>query len=285
VAESVDEDEARLESEVEALLHPQGVLYHHTNQQGLLGILDKGQIWASHIRYLNDTKEYFAGRSFIERIASVMKELNYADEETARTVDITLKIIDTFDIYVTSFSRADDGDSLNLWRAYAQTLPGFSIGFDAESLSASLRPAKDGGQMVRAEIRGLFGVQYVPELSDSFRIKREIMWLAQLVRSIILELKKANFDPSMMKGLSAESIASEIKISMAGYAKSTAFLAVLLPLLKHEGFSGEQEIRLVELRAKDDGFEHCPDIGFHPGQSSIVPHLAVDLPRVDLGIR
>jgi hypothetical protein len=285
MTEPLEKDEVQLEKEVDALLNPRGVLYHYTNQQGLLGIISSGQIWASHIRYLNDTKEYFAGRSFIGRIASVMKELNYADEETAKTVDDTLKLIDTFDIYVTSFSKAEEGDSLNLWRAYAHSIPGFSIGFDAENLKTFLRPVKNDAQVGRPEIGGLFGVQYVPELGDDFRIKKEILWLAQLVRTIILALKKANFDPALMKGLSVTEVASEIRESMNEYAKSAIFLAMLLPLLKHDGFAGEQENRLVRIRAKDDGFEHCSDIGFHPGQSSNVPHLAVGLPPMELGIR
>ena len=36
---------------------PEGLLYHYTTQKGLLGILDKKCIWATHLRYLNDTSE------------------------------------------------------------------------------------------------------------------------------------------------------------------------------------------------------------------------------------
>jgi hypothetical protein len=285
MTEPVGKDEVEIDTHVDDLLNPSGILYHYTNQQGLLGILDKHQIWASHIRYLNDTKEYFAGRAFIERISIAMKGLGHADEETAKTVKDTLELIDTFDIYVSSFSKAEEGDSLNLWRGYTHTLPGFSIGFDAESLGKCLHSRRDNIQATRLEFGGLFGVEYVPELGNDFRIKRKMVWLAQLVHSLILKLKKANFDPTLLKGLPVADIATEIRASMNEYSKSTIILAMLLPLLKHEGFSGEQENRLVLLRAKDDGFEHCSDLGFHPGSSSIVPHVAVDLPPIDLGIR
>jgi hypothetical protein len=33
------------------------LLYHYTTQHGLLGILKQKCIWATHIRYLNDTSE------------------------------------------------------------------------------------------------------------------------------------------------------------------------------------------------------------------------------------
>ncbi len=35
------------------------LLYHYTTQEGLLGIFDTQEIWATHIRYLNDkTREF-----------------------------------------------------------------------------------------------------------------------------------------------------------------------------------------------------------------------------------
>lgn len=37
---------------------PPPVLYHYTNQKGLLGILDSKEIWASHTQYLNDANEF-----------------------------------------------------------------------------------------------------------------------------------------------------------------------------------------------------------------------------------
>jgi len=33
------------------------LLYHYTTQEGLLGILEKASIWATHYRYLNDASE------------------------------------------------------------------------------------------------------------------------------------------------------------------------------------------------------------------------------------
>jgi hypothetical protein len=36
---------------------PEGLLYHYTDQKGLLGILESKQLWATHYRYLNDTSE------------------------------------------------------------------------------------------------------------------------------------------------------------------------------------------------------------------------------------
>jgi hypothetical protein len=33
-------------------------LYHYTDQNGLLGIMDSGNLWATKVQYLNDSKEF-----------------------------------------------------------------------------------------------------------------------------------------------------------------------------------------------------------------------------------
>jgi hypothetical protein len=37
---------------------PEDVLYHYTSQKGFLGIVEKKKLWATHIRYLNDSQEF-----------------------------------------------------------------------------------------------------------------------------------------------------------------------------------------------------------------------------------
>jgi hypothetical protein len=48
---------------------PAGLLYHYTDLRGLLGILESGSIWATHIRFLNDLSESREdrGRPFTEQ--------------------------------------------------------------------------------------------------------------------------------------------------------------------------------------------------------------------------
>ena len=36
---------------------PQETLYHYTSFKGLLGIVDSGVLWASDVRYMNDSAE------------------------------------------------------------------------------------------------------------------------------------------------------------------------------------------------------------------------------------
>jgi hypothetical protein len=34
------------------------VLYHYTNQEGLLGVVTSASLWATHISYMNDAMEF-----------------------------------------------------------------------------------------------------------------------------------------------------------------------------------------------------------------------------------
>ena len=55
-----------------------GLLYHYTDQKGLSGIIDSGNIWATHFRFLNDTSERLEALDFItksvDQIASTERD-------------------------------------------------------------------------------------------------------------------------------------------------------------------------------------------------------------------
>ena len=42
-------------------------LYHYTSRKGFLGIIKTKQIWASHIRFMNDLKEQILALEILER--------------------------------------------------------------------------------------------------------------------------------------------------------------------------------------------------------------------------
>jgi Protein of unknown function (DUF2971) len=134
------------------------LLYHYTTQQGLLGILNNQCIWATHIRYLNDSSEYSHGlqivRALVDEIdfkIDLMPEIS--NEETTREMGNRVKTLlrdallgaSSLPVFVASFfesnevgmssQKHDPGDVLEQWRAYSGGSAGFSIGFDRELLS------------------------------------------------------------------------------------------------------------------------------------------------------
>ena len=111
-------------------------LYHYTNANSFLGIIQKTEMWASHIRFMNDLKEEVYALELLERrLPDLLKTtlLNpnkmikliqkYFDEENSK-----------LGIFVLSFS--ENSDDLNQWRGYANGTPSYCIKFNS-SISLS----------------------------------------------------------------------------------------------------------------------------------------------------
>jgi hypothetical protein len=54
----MEEQERQSEIEESELLKPKGLLYHYTTLDGFVGIVDSDSLRATHIRYMNDSKEF-----------------------------------------------------------------------------------------------------------------------------------------------------------------------------------------------------------------------------------
>ena len=103
------------------------LLYHYTSPEGLLGIVEKGELWMSDYSYLNDAAELTYGlRLAKERFENAAKKLSSANVALQNWGN-TIEKLDAR-VCVASFSR--DGDSLSQWRAYGP----IAIGFKFESL-------------------------------------------------------------------------------------------------------------------------------------------------------
>src|SRR5579859_5166405 len=63
--------------------NPPRTLYHYTTQSGLLGIIQSGEIWATHTQYLNDQKEY---RHATELVASIIAQRLQDADPAARAI-------------------------------------------------------------------------------------------------------------------------------------------------------------------------------------------------------
>lgn len=131
---------------------PSNLLYHYTDQNGLLGIIDKGTIWATHYRYLNDISEFQKAKRILlpllqrYSLEDVDKDRRSAWQELENIVNT---VHENFCVYITSFTcskktyfsengieyddESDPGDRLSQWRGYARDTQGVSFGFDAST--------------------------------------------------------------------------------------------------------------------------------------------------------
>jgi hypothetical protein len=125
---------------------PPEILWHYTSLDALMKILDSGSIWASHIRYLNDSSEYdHMVHTIDNRVCELRSEvMSQVIEDPTRCAALTsvhriLKAGISRVTYVSSFSAKKD--DLSQWRGYCPPGQGVSIGFYSRAIKAAINPA------------------------------------------------------------------------------------------------------------------------------------------------
>lgn len=116
---------------------PPALLYHYTDQNGLLGIVKNPnkEIWATHHQCLNDTQEFLHAKGLIDdEIGKRCLDANPDSRSLLEAMRSSLNGPGNEDVnlYVASFS--EDGDSLPQWRAYGGQTAGFALGFWGDRL-------------------------------------------------------------------------------------------------------------------------------------------------------
>jgi hypothetical protein len=120
-----------------------GLLYHYTTADGLKGIIEQNELWATSAYFLNDSAEITYGYGLLrevldEWIAANPRPQNSMYFELARDLhrsfgqDLVHKIIDP--IYLACFCEVDN--LLSQWRAYGPA-GGYSLGFKVEQEGTS----------------------------------------------------------------------------------------------------------------------------------------------------
>jgi hypothetical protein len=105
-------------------------LYHYTNADAALHILESGELWASNALFLNDAEEIEHG---IGIYANVVEAVRARGTHSQRTLDLfdssTLhaEMLRQSAVFVCCLSAASN--QLSQWRAYCANGTGYSIGF------------------------------------------------------------------------------------------------------------------------------------------------------------
>lgn len=115
---------------------PPSMLYHYTNDIGLKGILEHGNLWLTSAFSLNDPAELKHGFSHAidllnRRAADGPPESKLFAQQFERLL-IDNGVEEAAHLFVGCFSAS--GDDLGQWRAYADNGRGFALGFDTALL-------------------------------------------------------------------------------------------------------------------------------------------------------
>ncbi|MFZ1006610.1 MAG: DUF2971 domain-containing protein [Candidatus Sulfotelmatobacter sp.] len=212
---------------------PPPTIYHYTDDLGLRGILESGQLWLTDIFGLNDPSELKHGFSVaIETLAKRAAEGPRVSQIFARDFALLLErggIEQVAHFFLCAFSSR--GDDLGQWRVYADNGRGYALGFEAKSLEEGF--TKPDG--VQSPNNGTFPVQYEDGL-----LREVYDCLIDRMFHLLSLPKGRNLDSPTINAYMAE-----LQLRLTFHA--------LGPVLyfKHEAYSNEQEYRFLQVHRAD----------------------------------
>jgi hypothetical protein len=224
-------------------------IWHYTNADGLIGILQSGKIFATQVSCLNDSREqrYFGDLVLVgikQRMAS----------NTDPTIAILLKVahdallnrdFSAAGYFVTCFSEV--GDDLGQWRGYGGGECGYAIGFQPEDILKAVQRRPGSGVLLPMNYNATTQKFFVEEVMDW----AEKYFLAGKSRGL----------PDM------ELWAKEF---LTAYAIE---LDLFASIIKHPSFAGEIERRVMTLLRKDELLQ----LEFRQKRTLLARHLPLDL--------
>lgn len=208
---------------------PPQTLFHYTNDSGLHGILESGEIRLSNIFSLNDPSEISHGLSHA---------ITILNEEVLNGTPQARKFASKFSqfcqgdlsksayFFVCSFST--NKHDLGQWRAYADNGQGYALEFEANPLAASFAKLDGGADEHR---NNTFHMRYN---DDEIReIHRQL--IAPCIPLISLPSERQCND------LSVNDYLTHLGAILSMYALETALY------FKHEAYQNESEFRFLEI--------------------------------------
>jgi hypothetical protein len=119
----------------ERLDDPPPLLFHYTGQAGLLGIVERAELWATKIQYMNDATEFGLAlqmaRFWLDEIS---KNTGLASEKAACT-SLRQSLDGLEDINIFAICFCEKPDLLSQWRGYSGGDCGYAIAFDSSALA------------------------------------------------------------------------------------------------------------------------------------------------------
>ena len=211
---------------------PPEIIWHYTNDVGLRGILETGQLWRSDIFNLNDPSELSHGFSHAVKILNSRAKEGPPESQTfakhfAAFHEEGIRMSAHF--FVCSFSS--DVDDLGQWRAYADNGRGYALGFDAKVLEGAF--TKENGVPIPNNL--------------TFHVTYKDAVLADLHRQLI----DGMFDLiSLPRGKNLDSASVNAYMMELSIYLSVHVLRAAL-FFKHEAYRNESEYRFLQIHRAD----------------------------------
>ena len=213
------------------------ILYHYTAADGLLGMLQSHQIWATNVRFMNDRSELDYGIRLVRRVLEedeFVAKLPQLDCLGFANMKATIQMmLDDAEKKTTHFaiSFCEKENLLSQWRGYGQSGSGFALGFQTDRLSefvaeqrpdSNLRPEESVPVILRRVI-------YEQHTQENFVRS----WIRAIVKSL-------RFDRRAKTPTQTERPYTQLDMAVI------RLLYECLVCFKHPGFYEEEEWRLIQ---------------------------------------
>lgn len=252
-----------------------GEIYHYTDADGILGIVDNQQFCATKNDFLNDYKEHNLITNILEQVScslsdgvkiddikqSIARYFDYvANKEDIRKCNNTLDRFIDDDIlknylneeYIMAFST--DRDNLTLWGNYSQ-LAGYNIGFDREMLVSNI---KKNNRRTKSYYNYIIEGKVI-YLSD----EEKANVVSNLINEIYSDFKKENVD---------DIVITKVIIT---------HLILISNFIKHVAMSQEQEYRILLIKVSNESTlnsnEKLVKSKIRVCGNSLIPYIAVPI--------
>ncbi|MFE1596940.1 DUF2971 domain-containing protein [Nocardia sp. NPDC058705] len=234
--------------------------YHYTDINGLKGILDSGEIWLTHMAYLNDSQEFEYGIGVIcDIIESQADWFNQNPEKTTSPESVEFvadlyraiaaglatnagSLKNTHAPFIACLSRSRD--QLSQWRGYANG--GYAIAFEPELLESSLQLVTESGAATPGD--------------ENPHVVKAI-YLGHLVGERVDQMVQDR----MKDTIEAIKAQDNSKADEAA-GKFTDSVIEAVSTLKHRKFYEEHEYRIIS---------RCRESFFTPGSLGLIPRAKV----------
>lgn len=224
---------------------PKETLYHYTSFKGLLGIVDSGALWASDVRYMNDSAEMKHTADLIRtditrRMASGHNNPNLLNQFLNW---VSYRMTNGHMLFGASFRS--NGNLLSQWRSYSSLGKGVSLGFNPNHIL----------QCAESQLFQVGKCIYEPE--------EQMDLIKQIVDSVEILAEKHEEDLDKSRRQPAQPYYDV-------FEKIETDLLRIAAILKHPSFQEEEEWRIVSPVITD--YVLSPVL-FREGASMLVPYF------------
>lgn len=233
---------------------PPPIVYHYTNDVGLKGILETGQLWLTDIFSLNDPSELTHGFSVaIDALTRKVAGDSVVAQKFAKNFAVFKEqgaIPKVAHFFMCSFSSC--GDDLGQWRAYADNGRGYAVGFDGKALENGFTK-KDG----------------VPIPNNStFHIIYNDARLLGIQSQIVEKMRNLIMLPA---GRGLQNAPVNVYMAELQMLLTLHILHTIL-FFKHEAYANEREFRFLQIYKADEP----PTVKFRTRRYGLVKYREFD---------